>query len=219
MSETYDLLSMSKNNSKIAGIVGWINLKDPGLDKTLSSFNNEKKLVGFREILQAEEPEFMLEDSFIQGVKLIGEKGYSYDILVFPKHLNAVLKLLHRLPEQRLVIDHLAKPNISAGEVELWAQSMKKISQFSHVSIKLSGMVTEASQHWKPSDFVFYMETIFKYFGEDRILFGSDWPVCLLRAEYKEVYELALNYVRDHSSTAEKKVFGENALRFYNLSR
>ena len=216
--ETEWLLSLAKENPPIAGVVGWIDLKSDDLENKLKQYKNEEKLVGFREILQAESLNFMLEEKFIAGLKLLHHYNYTYDILVFPKHLKAVSQLIKKLPEQRLVIDHIAKPEIASHSMNEWASDMKEIAQHKHIYIKLSGMVTEANESWTENDILPYMQVVFDCFGEDRILFGSDWPVCLLRANYTEVYNLALNFIKKQSSTAEDKVFGLNASNFYQLS-
>ena len=146
---------------------------------------------------------------------MLGELNYTYDILVFPRHLKAVKKFIAALPPMRLVIDHIAKPKIGEQEIEEWAQDMFDIAQNQHVYCKLSGMVTETNPGWKEGDFQPYMDVIFELFGEDRVMFGSDWPVCLLNGDYKKVYDIAYNFTTKWSKTATDKVFSKNALSFY----
>ena len=217
LEETRWLLDFADKYDHVAGVVGWIDLKADDLEDQLKEFEGNTKLCGFREILQGQEPEFMLDPKFIRGVKLLAEKGYSYDILVFPKHLKAVKELLKELPEMRLVIDHIAKPLIGEGEIDEWAEDMTEIAQYKHVFCKLSGMVTETNSGWEEEDFKPYMEVVLNAFGEDRIMYGSDWPVCLLNGSYEEVYNIAHNFVNNYSSSAEAKVFGQNAASFYKL--
>ncbi|WDE96975.1 amidohydrolase family protein [Lentisphaera profundi] len=217
LEETRWLLDFTKQYKHVAGVVGWIDLKDDKLAEVLEEFKDEKTLCGFREILQGQEPEFMLDPNFIRGLKLLAEKGYSYDILVFPKHLKAVKQLLEELPEMRLVIDHIAKPLIGEGQIDEWAEDINEVAKYPHVYCKLSGMVTETKPGWDSADFDPYMSVIFNAFGEDRIMYGSDWPVCLLSGTYSEVHNLALDFTKKHSATAEAKVFGANAAKFYQL--
>ncbi len=217
LEETRWLLELSNKYDHVAGVVGWVQLKDVNLEEVLKEFEGEENLCGFREILQGQEPEYMLEPDFIRGIKILAEKGYAYDILVFPKHLKAVKKLLVQLPEMRLVIDHIAKPLIGEGEIDEWAEDMHAIAQFSHVYCKLSGMITETNPAWEQEDFTPYMEVVFDAFGEDRIMYGSDWPVCLLDGDYSSVYKIAHDFTKQFSATAEAKVFGENAIKFYQL--
>jgi len=215
--ETEWLLNLADKNDAVAAVVGWLDLRSPDLAKQLKQYAANPKLVGLREILQGEEPEYMLDADFIKGLRLLGQHELAYDILVFPRHLKAVKQLISQLPPQRLVIDHLAKPLIGEGLIDEWAEDMHDIAEFENVYCKLSGMVTEASSDWLESDFVPYMEVIFDAFGEDRIMYGSDWPVCLLRAEYNQVCDIARNFAKEYSATAEEKVFGLNAKKFYKI--
>ena len=215
--ETDWLLKLAAENDCVAGVVGWLDLKSDELEEQLKTYKKNPHFLGLREILQGQEPEFMLDEKFIAGLKLLGQYDVAYDILVFPRHLKAVRELLEQLPQQRLVIDHLAKPDIAAGLIDDWAEDIRAIAKHEHVHMKLSGMVTEAAADWQEEDFQKYMGVIFEAFGEDRILYGSDWPVCLLRAEYSQVCDLALNFVKKYSATAEEKVFGANAVKFYKI--
>ena len=217
LEETRWLLDFADKYDHVAGVVGWIDLKADDLEEQLKEFEGNKKLCGFREILQGQEPEFMLDPKFIRGVKLLAHKGFSYDILVFPRHLKAVKELLKQLPEMRLVIDHIAKPLIGEGQIDEWTKDLTEIAQHKHVFCKLSGMVTETKPGWEEEDFKPYMEVVLNAFGEDRVMYGSDWPVCLLNGSYEEVYNIAQNFVNNYSASAEAKVFGQNASSFYNL--
>ena len=215
--ETDWLLQLADENDSVAGVVGWLDLKSDGLESQLKQYVDNPHFLGLREILQGQEPEFMLDEKFIAGLKTLAKYDVAYDILVFPRHLTAVRELLTQLPAQRLIIDHLAKPRIAAGFIDEWAEDIRAIAKHENVYMKLSGMVTEAAPDWTESDFQQYMEVIFEAFGEDRILYGSDWPVCLLRAEYSQVCDLARNFVKNYSTTAEEKVFGLNAQKFYKI--
>jgi L-fuconolactonase len=217
--ETLFLLDLADKNDFIKGVVGWVDLQQDRLDERLDYFSSYKKLKGFRHILQGEKPEFMLQRSFINGVKLLGKKGFTYDILVFPKHLAAVKKLLQLADNQPFVIDHLAKPYIKKGLIKQWEKDMKSIAKHENVHCKISGMVTEADwQNWKESDFTPYLDVVFEAFGTDRIMYGSDWPVCLLAGDYAQQFSIVQNYVKKLSNTEGGKVLGENAAKFYTVS-
>ena len=216
--ETYFLLDLSNKNDFIKGVVGWVDLKANDLSERLDYFSQFPKLKGFRHILQGEKPEFMLQKPFIQGVKLLGEQGYTYDILVFPPHLKAVHKFLQTLDNQPFVIDHIAKPYIQRGLIKQWKLDMQRIAKHENVWCKVSGMVTEANwANWQIEDFEPYLDVIFEAFGVDRIMYGSDWPVCLLAASYDKQLSIVENYLSKLSNTEGGKVLGENAVLFYKI--
>lgn len=216
--ETTFLLNLAEKNNFIQGVVGWIDIKSEKLPERLEYFGQYRKLKGFRHILQGEKPEFMIDPNFVNGVRLLGQKGYTYDILVFPKHLKAVKLFLHQLENQPLVIDHIAKPYIKKGLIKEWAKDIKAIARYNNVYCKISGLVTEADwKHWKASDFTPYLDVVFEAFGTQRLMYGSDWPVCLLAAEYDKQLNMIKDYVSKNAQGSETKVFGENAIRFYNL--
>ena len=182
-------------------------------------FSQFPKLCGFRHIAQAEpDDRFLIRDDFIKGVAQLGEFGFAYDILIYPKQLPAALELVAKLPDQRFVIDHLAKPEIKIKKTEPWAAHMRAIAQNKNVYCKLSGVVTEADwRHWKPDDFKPYLDIVFDAFGPDRLMFGSDWPVCLLAASYAQVKQIVENYLTNCSAADREKIFGGNTIRFYRL--
>ncbi len=212
--ETHFLLDLADKNNFIKGVVGWVDIKADNLEKRLEYFTQFPKLKGFRHILQGEKPEFMLNPQFTEGVRLLGKKGFTYDILVFPKHLEAVKTFLKKCPNQPFVIDHIAKPYIKKGLIKQWAKDLKAIAKHENVHCKISGMVTEANwTGWKETDFIPYLDVIFEAFGVNRIMYGSDWPVCLLAADYEKQLAIIENYV----STEGGKIMGENAARFYKI--
>lgn len=216
--ETHFLLDLAAQNAFIKGVVGWIDLKADTLSQRLDYFRQFDRLKGFRHILQGEKPAFMLDPRFVAGVKLLGQRGYTYDILVFPRHLKAVRTLLRHLGNQPLVIDHLAKPYIKRGLIKQWAKDLRTIARHEHVYCKLSGMVTEA--HWqnhKPTDFRPYIDEALNAFGPKRLMYGSDWPVCLVAASYEAQFSLLSDHLSHLSSTERAQIFGENARRFYQL--
>ena len=173
---------------------------------------------GVRHIAQAEPDDFLEREDVVRGIELLGDFDLSYDILVYPQQLPAALSLVESLPGQRFVVDHLAKPRIRDGELEPWAAQMSELASHPNVWCKVSGLVTEADwSRWRPEDIHPYLDVVFEAFGPDRLMFGSDWPVCLLAASYRQVAELIDDYVACLSAAARDKLFGGNALRFYGL--
>jgi len=214
--ETHFLLDLARDNPEIAGVVGWVDLTAANIGDRLEYFAGFEKLKGFRHIAQSEPDDcFLVRDDFLRGIHSLKAHHFTYDILIYPKQLPAAAELVRRFPRQRFVIDHLAKPRIKAGEIEPWATLMRKIAENDNVLCKLSGLVTEASwTGWCPSDFALYLDVAFDAFGVDRLMLGSDWPVCLLAASYAQVTQLIANYAcSDHD-----KIFGQNAALFYGLT-
>ena len=217
--ETMFLLDLAEKNKRVAGVVGWVELRSPHIAERLEHFSRFSKLCGFRHIAQAEpDDRFLVREDFIRGVAQLRVYGFTYDILVYPKQLPAAIELVTHFPEQHFVIDHCAKPEIKAGKTEPWATQMRKIAQHKNVFCKVSGLVTEADwKHWKPDDFRPYLDVVFDAFGPDRLMFGSDWPVCLLAGTYGQVKQLVETYLKDFSQADREKIFGGNAALFYGL--
>jgi len=175
---------------------------------------------GFRHILQSEPPEFMLNPSFTRGIELLGKYNFTYDILVFPHQLTAARQLVSQFPEQRFVIDHIAKPYIKKRLISEWKKDITEMAAFDHVTCKISGMVTETDYNgWKKEDFIPYIETVSEAFGTKRILFGSDWPVCLVAAQYTQVLDIVSSSFTSFSAAEQAQFFGKNAVDFYGLSK
>jgi L-fuconolactonase len=217
--ETHFLLDLAAENPFIKGVVGWVNLEAKDLEIKLDSYLPFHRLKGFRHILQDEDdPNYILRPDFLNGIKTLGKRGYSYDILIFPQQMPGVIKALEMLPEMPLVLDHLAKPLIKEKKMQPWKDYIKTIADFPHVYCKLSGMVTENNwKEWKREDFYPYLEAAIEAFGEDRIMFGSDWPVCLLAASYSKVLGVVEGFYATHAMEGFDKLMGENAERFYRL--
>jgi L-fuconolactonase len=143
----------------------------------------------------------------------------TYDILIFPNQLESAIQLVKKFPNQKFILDHSAKPDIKNQRINFWKRQIEILAESPNVFCKISGIVTEANlSHWEYEDFTPYLNVVFNAFGEDRIMFGSDWPVCLLAASYKEVYDLILNYINDFSEHQKAKLLGLNALRIYNIT-
>lgn len=217
--ETLFLLDLAERDERIAGVVGWVDLRSPQVEERLRFFSRFAKLCGFRHIAQAEaDDRFLVRADFLRGISLLAQCGFTYDILVYPRQLPAAIELVAKYPEQRFVIDHLAKPDIKTGSSASWAAQIRTIAQSSNVSCKVSGLVTEADwRNWKAADFDPYLDVVFEAFGTDRLLFGSDWPVCLLAATYGQVKGIVEDYVDRHARAAKRMIFGGNAIRFYGL--
>ena len=217
--ETEFLLALADQNSFIKGVVGWVDLRSEQVEERLSYFAKFPKLVGVRHIVQ-DEPDnnFMLGGEFKRGVSLLSKYGLTYDILIYPTQMPAARKIVEAFPNQKFVIDHLAKPYIKKSTIEPWKTELKSLAANDNTYCKLSGMVTEADwQNWQYDDFVPFMEAAFEFFGPDRIMFGSDWPVCLLAGDYSEVKNLVEKYISGLSEAEKSKIMGETASTFYGI--
>jgi len=217
--ETGFLLDLAARYDFIRGVVGWTDLRSKGLPARLEYWSTFDKLKGFRHIVQAEpDPYFLLGDDFCQGLAHLAAFNFTYDILIYPHQLLAALELVRRFPDQRFVLDHLAKPPIREGFREGWAVLMREIGRCEHVSCKLSGMVTEADwKQWRYEDFEPYLEVVLEAFGPERVMFGSDWPVCKVAASYEEVLAIVKRFAGRLSETEQAALLAGNAKRFYQL--
>ena len=217
--ETKFLLDLAAQYDFIRGVVGWVDLRAANLEERLEYFSQFSRLRGFRHIVQGEaDVNFMLRPDFQRGIGMLEQHGFTYDILVFPYQMGAALELARRFPHQMFVLDHLAKPYIKDGFREGWAVLLRELGRCENVVCKVSGLVTEADwQHWQYADFVLYLDVAFEAFGTDRLLYGSDWPVCLLGGDYSQVKEILTRYLEPFSPTDRDKVWGGNAARVYGL--
>ena len=216
--ETEFLLELATQYEFIKGVVGWVDLRAKNVEERLQFYSQNQYFKGVRHIVQSEKQDFLLDPAFQNGIGKLGNLNLTYDLLIYSHQIGAAIKLVSQFPNQKFVLDHLAKPNIKNGKIDPWKNQIQRLAQFSNVSCKISGMVTEADHsQWKPSDFIPYLDIVFDAFGENRILFGSDWPVCLLAASYQEVYQLITDYTANFSLEQRDKLFGANAERFYNI--
>lgn len=216
--ETNFLLSLAAQNNFIKGVIGWVNLSAANIEQQLDAYGTTPLLKGFRHILQSEEPAFMLQPAFVNGIKALQKHGFTYDILIFPKHFAAAQQLVQQFPKQPFVIDHMAKPYIKDGLIDEWKRDMKSIAQYENVYCKISGMVTEANHTgWAQADFIPYLDAVTEAFGTKRIMFGSDWPVCLLAASYQQMLQIVQKYFASFSLTEQQQFFAGNAKTFYHL--
>lgn len=214
--ETEWLLELAETHSFIAGVVGWVDLCDQNIESHLDRLDRPK-LVGYRHILQGEpDDEFMLRTDFIRGLAALSERGLTYDLLVFPRHLTAAIKLLNVLPDLKIVVDHGAKPPVKSGVISPWQDDLRSLASHPNVYCKLSGLATEAAwSEWTVDHLKPYVEWILQVFGPDRVMFGSDWPVCLLATSYDRWVETVSSLV---PPDWHARVFGNNAARFYGLA-
>ncbi|WP_373512896.1 amidohydrolase [Persicitalea sp.] len=217
--ETEFLLKLAEENDFIKGVVGWIDLQVDDLAARLDNYQERELLKGFRHVLQGETEEFMLRPAFVRGVKMLHHYGYTYDILIFPNHLPNAARLVAQCSGQRFVLDHLAKPYIKVRKIDAWKKDLNTLAAHENVSCKISGMVTEADyQAWTYEQLLPYLDAAFEAFGPDRLMFGSDWPVCLVAGSYQAIKGVVEKYTASFSEEEKAKIFGLNASLFYNLS-
>lgn len=218
LAETHWLLELSRQHSFIGGVVGWFDLCAPDFEEQIDALPWPNKLVGVRAMLQDEpDDEHMLSDEFRRGLKVVGDSGYTYDLLIYPRHLPYVLKLVRLFPSIRFVVDHMAKPPIASGEMDPWARLMRELAHEPNVGCKLSGMVTEAPVHWRQADLAPYIDIVGDYFGEKRLIFGSDWPVCEMAATYAQVVDVVEKQFAYLPQESREWIMGGNAGRWYDL--
>ncbi|HVW13550.1 MAG TPA: amidohydrolase family protein [Mucilaginibacter sp.] len=214
------MLNLAAENDFIKGVVGWVDLRSDKVGDRLKYYReHHPKMKGFRHVLQAEPDEqFMLKDDFKRGIGLLNQYGFTYDILIYPNHIKYASKLVAEFPEQKFVVDHLAKPYIKKKEIAPWKEDMEELAQYQNVYCKVSGMLTEADWYgWRTEDFTPYLDVIFKAFGTYRVMYGSDWPVCVIAGGYNRALEILQIYVSKLSYQEQEQFFGGNAVSFYNF--
>lgn len=217
--ETGFLLDLASKNDFIKGVVGWVDLRDENISERLSHFSKYEKLKGFRHVVQGEPDDFMFRKDFRNGISALKQFDFTYDILIFHRQLPAAIDLVKSFPEQAFVIDHIAKPDIKSGDIASWKKGIEEIAKFKNVSCKISGMVTEADwNQWKPSDLKPYLDVIFENFSADKLMFGSDWPVCNVASDYTGVVKTLEDYITLFSIEDQNKIWYENAKSFYKLN-
>ena len=217
--ETDWLLGMAEQHAFMRGVVGWVPLTEPGAAGILDKYAGRKKLKGIRHVLQGEkDPNYMLRKDFQAGIEAVHKAGLVYDILIFERQLPQTLQFVDRNPKQVFVLDHIAKPRIKEHLMSPWTENIRKLAQRPNVYCKISGMVTEADYHkWAENDLRPYFDVVISAFGPKRLMFGSDWPVCLLAGSYQRVKQVIEDYLNGHSEDEKEKIFGDNAIGFYGL--
>jgi L-fuconolactonase len=216
--ETNFLIDLASKNDFIKGIVGWVDLLNKNITERLEHFSSHKTIKGFRHVVQGEADDFMFKEDFRNGISALNQFDYTYDILIFHRQLPAAIDLVKHFPNQRFVIDHIAKPDIKSGDIESWKKGISEISKHENASCKISGMVTEANwNNWKPSDLKPYLDVIFENFPTNKLMFGSDWPVLNVASNYSEVVKTLEDYMAQFSIEDQNKIWFENVNAFYKL--
>jgi L-fuconolactonase len=216
-SETHFLLSLAEQHDFIKGVVGWVDLRSKNIEERLQYFSQFKKLKGFRHIVQAETDDyFLLRDDFCRGISLLEKYQFTYDLLIYPTQMPAAVEFLKNFPNQKFVLDHLAKPGIKNRQFGNWIPYIEALAKNRNLYCKLSGMLTEADwNNWKPEDFSFCINTIIEKFGVEKIMFGSDWPVCLVAGSYLQVVTMLEENTAHLSLPDKEKLWGGNCENFY----
>jgi L-fuconolactonase len=219
LEETAWLLELAERHPQVQGVVGWFDLCSPELAAQLDRYSAHPKLVSARHVLQDERDDhFMLRPEFRRGIALLGEHELAYDLLLFPRHLKAAVTLVDEFGDQLFVLDHIAKPGIRDRVLSPWEEDLRRLAERPNVFCKLSGMVTEARwSEWRPEDFRPYLDVVLEAFGEERLMIGSDWPVCTLAGDYSSTMGLVLDYVSALSQDARAGILGDNCARFYGI--
>ena len=217
--ETLFMLDLAEKHSHIGAVVGWVDFRAPNIRERLQYFSQFPKLRGFRHIVQNEpDDRYLLREDFLRGITALGEFDFLYEVLIFPKQLPAAIEFVAKFPKQLFVLNHIAKPLIKAKEIDTWARHMRALAAAPNISCKVSGMITEADwKNWRPEDLRPYLDVVFDAFEPDRLLFGSDWPVCMLAGTYTQVTRLLEDYVRNRPQSEKDKLFGDNAARIYRV--
>ena len=220
--ETREFLQLAASTDYVLGVIGWVDLTSPGVADDLDALlggDGGERLVGIRHQAHDEpDPDWLCRDDVRRGFAAIRERGLTYDLLVRARELPAATKTVQAFPELQFVLDHIAKPRITDGRDDAWRERMPSLAALPNVSVKLSGMITEANwESWTPSDLHPFVRSVVDWFGFDRIMFGSDWPVCLLAGSYESMQAGTVAALGPLSPAEESRVYRENALRSYAL--
>jgi len=219
LDETRWLLGLAAEHPSIAGVVGWVDLQAENVRDQLAALAGHQRLVGIRHIAQSEpDDRFLLRPQVVRGIRLLADFGLGFDILIYRRQLGSAAELAGRLPSQRFVLDHLAKPDLRSGEIDEWERDIRRLAAQPNVFAKLSGLVTEASwARWTSDQIRPYLDVAFDAFGWNRLMIGSDWPVCTVSADYARTMNVGIDYVAARPDHERDAVLGGNARRFWNL--
>jgi len=219
LEESRWLLTLADHFPLVKGVVGWVDLQSEQVEEPLGELADHPNFVGVRHVVQDEaEDEFMLRPAFLRGLGRLKQFKLTYDLLTFPRHLTVARKVVEKFPDQKFVLDHIAKPFIKAGTISPWDRDLRELAKFKNVWCKVSGLVTESNwNQWTPPDFRPYLDVVFEAFGEDRLMFGSDWPVCLIAGSYEDVLGIVRDYIQPLPEASRQKILGDNAARFYGI--
>jgi len=211
------LLGLADRHANVMGVVGWVDLRSDRVEEDLVRLAAHPKFVGVRHVVQDEpDDDFMLGRDFQRGISQLSAHGLTYDILIYPRQLPAAIRLAEAFPEQAFVLDHVAKPNVKDGQLEPWRTDLRRLARLPNVHCKVSGLITEADHRaWRVEQFRPYLDTVFEAFGVSRLMYGSDWPVCLLAGDYRQAFELVDDYARQCTPAERAALFGGNCATFY----
>jgi L-fuconolactonase len=211
------LLGLADRHANVMGVVGWVDLRSDRVEEDLVRLAAHPKFVGVRHVVQDEpDDDFMLGRDFQRGISQLRAHGLTYDILIYPRQLPAAIRLAEAFPEQAFVLDHVAKPNVKDGQLEPWRTDLRRLARLPNVHCKVSGLITEADHRaWRVEQFRPYLDTVFEAFGVSRLMYGSDWPVCLLAGDYRQAFELVDDYARQCTPAERAALFGGNCATFY----
>lgn len=217
--ETAYLVQLANDYPFIKGVVGWIDLQAADIRQQLDGYQSDTVIKGFRHIVEGEaDPDFLIRPAVLNGLKALADYGYTYDLLIRPRHYAATLDCVQQNPNLQFVLDHIAKPPIKSKAFDEWATFIDALAALPNVVCKVSGLATEADwEGWKLDDFKQYLEHIFARFGKERIMYGSDWPVCLLAASYEESIAIVEDKLGQFTAAEKNAFWAENAIRVYNL--
>jgi len=219
LEETRWLLRLANGSPFILGVVGWVDLCSKDLRDQLREFSNHSKFLGVRHVAQSEpDDRFLVKPEFMRGIRALEEFNLTYDILIYPRHLKVARELVERFPRQRFVLDHMAKPPIKSSALEPWATDFRCLAKFPNVFSKVSGLVTEADwRMWRPDHLKPYLDVAFESFGPERLMIGSDWPVCTVAASYSKVMGTIIEFIDKFAGQASEAVLGGTAARVWRL--
>lgn len=219
LSENQFLLTLSESNPWILGIIGWLNLCDKDIEEQIIELKSHNIIKGYRHLIQdeANPADFMKLKAFNHGVDVVLNQGLVYEVLIHDINLTAATQFCAEHDQGILVLDHVGKPNISQSTPQEWKKKIRPLANLTHVACKLSGLITEVGANWTAAQIEPFIDIALNTFGPDRLLFGSDWPVCLLAGEYSQVYQLIEKNINHLSPSEQAAIWGNNASRVYNL--
>lgn len=222
LEETPEFLDIAAAHPRVAAVVGWLDMESDDITQDLDghlAHPEAKRLVSIRDLAQyQEDPRWLMRDNIVKNVKRLGERGLGFDLLTLPPQLAAAVDLVRACPDTQFILDHISKPYIAKGEIDGWAKDITELAKSPNVVVKVSGMVTEAKWHeWSPETFRPYVNTVAEAFGADRLMFGSDWPVCLLGGTYSQVVGIVEELTSDWSAAEKESLWSATAIRAYRL--
>jgi len=218
LEETRWLLDQAQSCKAIRGIVGWAPIASSDFETSLDAFATDPKLVGLRHVVQSEPEGFLDGPAFNRGIRAMRKTGLAYDLLITERQLDEAIRFIDRHPQQMIVLDHIAKPKIAVGQIEPWRTRIQELSKRDNVCCKISGMVTEDSwSRWSMKSLRPYLDTVTNAFGADRLMAGSDWPVCLVATGYAQWWQVLRDYFAGHSENERTQIFGTTARKIYDL--